>query len=292
MIRRYIPLYHGNPDNARLAKITSCSDKPIYVFCHIYAANSYVDIVSELFVAVKNSGLGEKADKIFVTLIGNDIQKDIILQCASSSNLNIEIAYQSQNPTDYEFPALELMSRMAKESDFNALYFHSKGTGHCPEAISSYWPYYTSYNQLLKATKRVRRLMTYWNIDCFRSAIAALDEGFDCYGANYTVYPHCRYYAGNFWWTKSSYIRTLAAFSSEDKTNRYNAETWLLSNPKAKAYSACYTPISVGAIGVPHCIYAKHTNLLLRSLRQFSLILSFSKYTICKYLRIRRKNTL
>jgi hypothetical protein len=42
------------------------------------------------------------------------------------------------------------------------------------------------------------------------------------------------HYSGNFFWFNSEYVSTLPPIDSLDKSNRYNAETWIcLENPIA-----------------------------------------------------------
>ena len=83
---------------------------------------------------------------------------------------------------------------------------------------------------------------------------------YDAYGCKYDdpIVPpyHYRYYAGNFWWSKSSYIRTLPEFTEKEKKNRYWAENWLLLRAD-KIFSAFNTPAELYAVEILRNIYKK-----------------------------------
>lgn len=106
------------------------------------------------------------------------------------------------------------------KEDVPILYFHTKGLTR------------TGYNIELW-----RLYMEYYNIDKWRHAVSALNNGWDTYGVNLRddteklfgkKYLH---YSGNFWWARSHYIKTL------DKgllvgSNRWDGEFWMGSKGK------------------------------------------------------------
>jgi hypothetical protein len=58
---------------------------------------------------------------------------------------------------------------------------------------------------------------------------------YDTVGCNLYLHSECRsHYSGNFWWAKTSYLRTLPYLSM---ISRHEAELWLLMNHKCKLYS-------------------------------------------------------
>lgn len=73
------------------------------------------------------------------------------------------------------------------------------------------------------------QLLLYWNVDKWKKAVTELDTGFDVYGCNQTDVP-INHYSGNFWWSTSSYLKTLPDTIGDG----YNdPEFWIMrSNPK------------------------------------------------------------
>lgn len=265
-LRSYIPLFQINPANKIYANRRVNKLTPIYIFAHVFAANNWEMIVNELFQSVNSSGLGDVYDKLFITLSGTDKDLKRITEIATQNQIEAEIVFVSEDPKVYEFPALEFMHKLAQQKDFFALYFHSKGAGNSHDSVKGYWPNITSYDQLVSVSTQWRQLMSYWTIEQYKLALNTLADGYDCYGALFTLQPPYRYYAGNFWWTTSQYLCTLPAFSVQDKTYRYNAETWLLSNPNCKYYNTCSAPRTHSFIGIPAITYS--SNIIKRVVGQ------------------------
>jgi cephalosporin hydroxylase len=73
------------------------------------------------------------------------------------------------------------------------------------------------------------QIMLYWNINLWEKAVSSLQYGYDTYGINLVdkidgteVVKH---YSGNFWWSKSSYLKTLPYIIGE----KYNdPEFWIM----------------------------------------------------------------
>lgn len=116
-----------------------------------------------------------------------------------------------------ERPTLMLLKEWCDSSkdDTPVLYFHTKGLTR------------SGYN-----TSLWRLYMEYYNIDRWRHAVSALNNGWDTYGVNLkddtenlfgARYLH---YSGNFWWARSFYVKTL----EKDMligANRWEGEFWL-----------------------------------------------------------------
>lgn len=132
------------------------------------------------------------------------------------TNVSIERTPHDLMPRE-ERTTLMLLKEWSDESeeDTPILYFHTKGLSR-PGYNSELWRLY----------------MEYYNIDRWSHAVSALNDGWDTYGANLRDntenlfgrrYLH---YSGNFWWAKSSYVKTL------EKTlltgaNRWEGEFWI-----------------------------------------------------------------
>ena len=71
-------------------------------------------------------------------------------------------------------------------------------------------------------------MMLYFLVEKYDQCTNKMDTGVDTVGCNYSENP-CKHYPGNFWWAKSSYIRTLN-FLSEDVPDKMAPEFWVLQN--------------------------------------------------------------
>lgn len=72
-------------------------------------------------------------------------------------------------------------------------------------------------------------LLLYWNVQKWKEAVKQLQNGYDVYGCNQTYAP-INHYSGNFWWSSSSYLKTLPDRIDEG----YNdPEFWIMrSSPR------------------------------------------------------------
>ena len=75
--------------------------------------------------------------------------------------------------------------------------------------------------------------MNYFNIEKYKDVLKLFEKSdFNTYGVLLN-----KFYMGNFWWAKSSYLKTLN-MSEVDKNNRYHAEgNYLKSGEDWKPYS-------------------------------------------------------
>jgi hypothetical protein len=129
---------------------------------------------------------------------------------------NVEFFYPDVVPSDYEIYTInQLREDCIRESeDRIILYVHSKG-------ITK--PY-------SKPSRDWRRYLVHFNIERWVDNVALLEHGFDTVGVNLLESP--LHYSGNFWWSKSAYIKNLPEIPRF--VNRHYAETWICSGyPKA-----------------------------------------------------------
>lgn len=100
------------------------------------------------------------------------------------------------------------------------LYLHSKGV----TSDTAFW----------------RNLMNYWNIIRHKDCFKFLDKGFYTVGINMRAFNSKRYYAGNFWWANTNYIRSLDKI--QNIYDRMNAETFILSKPHKYKHISLHGP--------------------------------------------------
>jgi hypothetical protein len=164
---------------------------PHYIFFHICFINNWVDVVNKLFDKIKSSGLYDKVDGIYCGVLGdkNNLSHPLF------SDPKVNMLYHSENMTFFERPTLYYLHELSKKSDFNVLYIHSKGIQHngtnpCVEDWVDY--------------------LTYFNITRFQDCLKRLESS-NVVGVNLQKeeYAEIYHFSGNFWWSKSSYIRKL-----------------------------------------------------------------------------------
>jgi hypothetical protein len=241
---------------------------PIYVFYHIYAYNNWKEIVNEQIESIRNSGLYDACSAIKYSVI-----------CDSYGDLSYikhilgdkgDLIYHGTNSSVYEFPALSELYKVCCEQDCYCMYIHTKGSSNSNKTLKWYYPGVVNLSELRANSRQWRRLMGKYNIDEWRTAVSILTD-YDTYGCYYKRIGNVGYYAGNFWWSKSSYIKTLQSIDNLDWSYRYNAEIWLL-NSNAKYYNACRLNTDLTKVRLP--------NELVYSLNKFKIFIGNIKLDI------------
>jgi hypothetical protein len=204
----------------------------IIIYIHVCQKGEWIRSLNMLFTSIVTSNLYYETYQIRVGIVNDDVKKNvkkeffivnkILLQVLkhynvkNSNNLRIVSIY---NCKAYERPTLLQMRNLSFEDEENAkyLYLHTKGIR-----------WFNTVNE--ECVVDWIKLLLYWNVTMWKKAIEVLDSGYDTYGCNYVKtneWP--QHYSGNFFWTKSSYIRTL---SSKIGSGYNDPEFWILSmNP-------------------------------------------------------------
>lgn len=247
----------GKADSLKDFDFEDTKDKNIYGVYHVFCVNAWKALVREQLDAVQKAGLMAKTDKLYISCIYNKGgERKELEQIVASYTVPFEII--SALPMDnnlFEFPALEFVHGLAKTEDFYAYYFHTKGVSYTKERAVDYPTH--KLDKLNRCSKAWRKMMEHFIFAKHQAALNVLKQ-YDAYGCKYDdpVVPpyHYKYYAGNFWWSKASYLRTLPNITAEERKNRYWAENWLLVNAK-KIFSAFNTPAELYAVEIPKCVY-------------------------------------
>ena len=196
----------------------------INIYINIAMVGSVNQVLWDLLTRIKQSGLYDSANKIY--LVFNGDRKLLSFNLVSEKYVIID-----SNPdiSKCEFPTLDLISQHCKEEDFNVLYLHTKGVTK------------PGYQQIIDWTN----LLSYFNINKWQDRLKDLEDN-DCSGVNFFGNPDDinhhpstwgygkapLHYSGNFWWSKSSHIKKLPEPMSwlPDKNYqrwRVMAEMWL-----------------------------------------------------------------
>jgi hypothetical protein len=178
----------------------------IYVYIHVCCINNWKSIFLKLYSNIKNSGLIDIIKGIKCNILSTN--NDDVLFFKDLDKVEIIGLYNDLNL--YETPTINLLHEHALIEDFYVLYIHTKGV---------------KYNDTSENIKDWVNFLTYFNIQKHTECINYLLE-YDAVGVNLysnpPIYP--THYSGNFWWSKSDYIRKL------DKCiySNYNSpEFWL-----------------------------------------------------------------
>ena len=164
---------------------------------------------------INSSGLINVLDNVFINNIGIPIENKYNPDFTNDNTSNKYILTNySENPLLYENPTINAARRFADQNpDSYILYLHTKGN---------------SYDAEIQSINDWTNMMLYFLVEKYDQCTNKMDTGVDTVGCNYSENP-CKHYPGNFWWAKSSYIRTLN-FLSEDVPDKMTPEFWVLQN--------------------------------------------------------------
>lgn len=258
---------------------TSTSTVPIYGIYHIFCDANWEEMVCEQMKHLCQSGLFDVSKKLYISCIARNDEdvkklKQILVSFTSNHAEKIEFVALTTTPTHFEFPALDYMFEKSQKEDFYFYYFHTKGITY--QSLSN-----TNDKEYLGFVGKIiawRRMMEYFLMDKWQVAVNVLKAGYDTYGCYLFPPFKNKMYAGNFWWTKSAYFRSLNVLDEETKLhNRFMAEEWLLSKPDAKSFSAFDTVADLYFVEIPPSLYQDGKHSIYDALK-FCIIYTFRKY--------------
>ena len=208
----------------------------IHIYYHIYAIDGVESIIDEQLNLIKthfdfpyilNVGISIADDNISIDYIINKFEK--IRDVRSKAN---------------EFVTLDLIEKDKEkfgDSDY-ILYIHTKGASKQDNQNVISW----------------RHLMNYFNIEKVKNVFKLFEKTeFNTYGVHYIALNNKSHYSGNFWWAKSSYLKTLN-MSGVGKGNRFNAEVHFVQNGvNWKPYSAFNPSLNLYVTEIKREEYAK-----------------------------------
>lgn len=159
----------------------------MYVYLHVCCINNWKEIFNKLLEDIIKSTLYNKVIEIRCNILttNNDDLKYF-------NDSKIKIIGISDKLDLYEFSTINLLYEHSLLEDFNVLYIHTKGVKHNnTSSCVTDWVKYLSYFNIYKHETCINELSTY-----------------DVVGVNLQDEP-ILHFSGNFWWTKSQYIRKL-----------------------------------------------------------------------------------
>lgn len=245
----------------------------IYGLYHVWCAPGWEQMVTEQLSRLRASGLLGNTKMLFVSCIVKDCRDEERLRGILAGFEPVEIVSMTTNGAAYEFPALDYIYEKSRQGDFLFYYFHTKGISY--QSLQTDDAVFRRFRAKIEAW---RRMMEYFLMDRWQVAANVLLDCFDTYGC-YLFPPFKRtMYAGNFWWARSDYFRTLPRLSDATKRdNRFMAEEWLLSTGRARVFSAFDTVADLYDVRIDERQYMVGRRSRLQSLR-FFLVYTWRKY--------------
>jgi hypothetical protein len=122
---------------------------------------------------------------------------------------DLNLTFIQSDDNLYEYPALRKIWFDSKDEDFYALYLHTKGASKI------------KYDEIQNSIAWLE-YMLFGVLDNADMCINHMNNGADIVGSMW--YNH---FKGNFFWCKSSYVKTLLDPYQFTVTNRFNAEYWI-----------------------------------------------------------------
>ena len=194
-----------------------------YIYIHVCCIKNYKDIFLYLINYIIESKLYDIIDEIRCCVLGK-IDNDFFNIINRYSKI---ILYKlSINIKLYEIFTLNTILQDSMLEDFNVLYLHTKGV--TKEIFNNKIKTWVEY-------------MCYFNIYHYEKCIKFLNK-YDTVGVNLQDRKHEKvHYAGNFWWSKSSYIKKLTTCKFNNYPDlparcRYNSPEFWITEKKIGNY--------------------------------------------------------
>jgi hypothetical protein len=180
----------------------------IKIFWHVNELNGWNHVMDQQWDLIEKSGLEKAAKEIVVCTNGQPWTFERWDQEKNASKLKKKTTLTGvyKDASLHEFSTLNYLHHVANNADDECYicYIHLKGLLRWGDQNVGDW----------------RDFMNYFTIEKWKDNVEALDQGAQVVGTNYNTdpWPH---FAGNFWWAKLSYIKTLQPLHHpEDKLNR------------------------------------------------------------------------
>ena len=191
----------------------------LYIMYHVCPVSIWESVVTEQLDHIVSSGLYDKIESLWICT--SEPQEPVNAKLLVSefldvnySNLSkIKLLYSSDTLT-YENTTMNVLREKSKElvlneTDAFILYLHNKASWH-KNAQGQVW----------------RKNMMHYVVSNWNACASLLDEGYKTVGPFYHYWA--RYYTGNFWWARASYLSNLDLIKSFK--DRFLAEEFLLNN--------------------------------------------------------------
>jgi hypothetical protein len=182
-------------------------------FYHVFADGDWRAPARDHFAALEKSNLIEHLDSIRLGIVGSKPNREQV-------KTELPGVVVAESETGWEQVTLTKAHHFAQSDDGAIFYAHTKGAF----ALSEF-------------AARWRVSMIHDTVTGWRECVEALDE-VDAVGSYWLKSwepehsDHGFFFAGNFWWAQSAYLRKLDPVKND---HRYQAEGWIgLGNPSVR----------------------------------------------------------
>lgn len=163
------------------------------IYSHSACLGNDISVTEEQANLLESIGILDAADQVNMFLHYNE-EPFLWLKERWKDRPNVRFKLFDENYKDwYEYTSCMEIQKDCEESEeeFAFLYMHTKG----------------NFTRTV-GNQNWRLYMQYWNVEKWQQCLQKFDEGYDTVGASWQK-GECKkpYYAGNFFWAKSSYIR-------------------------------------------------------------------------------------
>lgn len=180
------------------------------IWYHVYCANHWYDVVAESLMAIKRA---EIPGTVRVQLVGSLLDEFHFRELATIIGVDCDVMRSSVNK--FEYPAIRDIWQCSQNQDGPACYMHSKGVTN-PSPVFTKWRWMMTDKILHEWKDRVEDLKSYDAVGC-------------CLCTRWKNHE----FAGNFWWARHEWIRSLPEpIITHD---RMYYEDWLLSVSPVRA---------------------------------------------------------
>lgn len=189
----------------------------IYHFYHLYLDGEWIHAAKEHFASLERSLLIDNLEKIFVNVVGTSTRLTHLENWLSTFMdkypNKIIVTHWGEGHEQLTINKIIDFLNKNRSEEFYILYAHTKGAS---KVLDGYAQYAISW----------RREMTFHNIIKWQVPVWHLDNGCDTVGAFgcYGFRGMNVFWAGNFWWAKSEYLRQLP---EPDESSPNEAEYWI-----------------------------------------------------------------
>lgn len=282
-------------DLAEWEELESPSALPIYGVYHIYCDKDWQRMVDSQLSGLRRSGLLDATAKLYISIIaGSEREAETVRRMVGDAR-KVEIISDCRDAHKFEYPALEFIRQKSTEEDCLIYYFHTKGITYQGLDTED-----RKFNHFKRNIESWRAMMEYFLFDKWKVAVNVLsgekkaaadfpgyrclpDESYDVYGCYRFPPPPLSYYlyAGNFWWARGRYLRSLPEFDeSRMAGDRFFAEEWLFRG-KPRSFSAFDTLADLYCVNMERSLYETDMKATFWQKARFALRYNFVK--LCRH---------
>ena len=198
-----------------IENIKAAQSRKNVIFWHTCQLGPWKEIVQEQFDTLESSGILDVCENVYITFLGK--KREDISWLIEKHPKFILFAYDP-DLGNYERLCLMSLLEWSQENEANVLYIHNKGASRNNTENIRTW----------------RKAMEYFLIENYKTCLEDLKE-YDALGCmiknegrrghNISNEAHKMHFSGNFWWSKTEYLKNLPSLNHIDL--RQNSAYWL-----------------------------------------------------------------